>query len=36
VGVLVTILAESVENIIETIVDAGRTDAVWSVDPLDS
>jgi hypothetical protein len=36
VGVLVTILAESVENIIEAIVDACRTDAVWSVDPLDS
>jgi hypothetical protein len=36
VGVLVTIFAESVENILETIVNACRADAVRSVDPLDS
>ena len=36
VGVFVTVLAESIENILEPVVDTCRTDAVRSVDPLDS
>jgi hypothetical protein len=36
VGVFVTILAKILENILETIVNAGRTDAVRPVDPLDA
>jgi hypothetical protein len=36
VGVFVTILAKILENILETIVNTGRTDAVRPVDPLDA
>ena len=36
VGVFVTVLAKILENILEAIVDARRTDAVRPVDPLDA
>ena len=36
VRVFVTILAEPGENILEAIVNTGRTDAVRPIDPLDA
>jgi hypothetical protein len=35
-GVFVTVLAKVLENILEAVVNTGRTDAVRPVDPLDA